>query len=91
LKIAHNHGAIEKHLAIAAVSAKVAVVKTSTLMPRLSRNVLDPSRFGGWECQNVKRMTVLLVSVSNGVRNIAVLLNLPFNGVRANSHTCVAL
>ena len=70
---------------------KVTICETSALMPSLRCYVIHPCGVCARKNQNVKRMTVLLVCVSNCVRDVAVLLNLPLNSVGANALSGVAI
>jgi len=36
-------------------------------MPRLCGGVIDPSRVGAWECQDVKAVALLLIGVGQSV------------------------
>jgi hypothetical protein len=78
-KVANNNLVVERHLAVAAMPGKRAVNKAGPLVPGLGGGVVHPSGVGRGEDQHVKAVAILLISVRNGVRHVAVLLDLPLD------------
>ena len=91
LVVAHDHFAAKRHLAVAAVAGEVAVIPSSSLMPRLRGDVVDPGGVGLREDQHIERMAILLVGVANRVRQVAVLLDVPFDCVGRDALRLVAV
>ena len=90
-KVAHNNFVVERHLAVTAVTGERAVGKPCPLVPSLCGGIVHPCGVGRGEDQHVKAVTVLLVCVPNGVRQVRVLLDLPLDGVGRDSLACVAV
>ena len=78
-------------LAIRAVAGELAILEPSALVPGLGRCIVDPGGVGAGEGQHVEAVTVLLVGVGDGIRDVAVLLDLPLHGVRGHALARVAV
>ena len=73
------------------MASELTIGPTGTLMPQLGRCVIDPSGVGSWENQDVEDVTILLVAVGQRIRDVAVLLDLPFHSVRGHALTAITI
>ena len=60
-------------------------------MPSLGRYIVDPSGLGARKDQHVEGVAVLLIGVPDGVRQVAVLLDLPLNRMGRDALAGVAV
>ena len=70
---------------------KLPIFPTRTFMPCLRGGIVNPSGVGAGEHQHIEAVTVLLVGVSNRIRQIFVLLDLPLDSVGGDALTGVAI
>ena len=72
------------------MTVKIAVSERRTLMPCAGSDIVHPCGVSGREVQDVEAVAVLLVCVAGRVRDVCILLHLPFDSVRRHALTDVA-